>query len=238
MRVQSAYSNGIYPELLTQESLSAKGKIKMRKFIFTLLVSFLVGVSINAQTTPTPSPSNAPAISETKPKKQIFRATKDQIVQVQKMLKVEETGKLNDETRVAIKKYQPENGLKATGTLNRATLEKMNVELTDRQKEIPVSSSSFASAGTDKTSDSTKSKRTIFRANKEQIMEAQKMLTTNKLYAGEANGKLDDATRDSLKKYQTANNLNATGTLNQVTLEKMGIALTDKQKENSMKNSQ
>jgi hypothetical protein len=41
-----------------------------------------------------------------------------------------------------------------------------------------------------------------------------------------------------LKKYQTANGLNATGTLNQVTLEKMGIALTDKQKENSAKDSQ
>jgi hypothetical protein len=41
-----------------------------------------------------------------------------------------------------------------------------------------------------------------------------------------------------LKKYQAANGLSPTGTLNQITLEKMGIALTDKQKENSMKNSQ
>ena len=154
------------------------------------------------------------------------------------MLKVEETGKLNDETRAAIKKYQPQNGLKATGTLNRATLEKMNIELTDRQKEIPVSSNSFASAETDKPADAAKAKRTIFRASKEQIMEAQKMLTTNKFYAGEATGKLDDATRDGLKKYQTANGLNVTGTLNQATLEKMGIALTDKQKENSIKDSQ
>lgn len=210
----------------------------MRKYIFTLLVTFLVGVSINAQTTPAPSSSNAQTATEEKPKKQIFRANKDQITQVQKMLKVEETGKLNDETRAAIKKYQPENGLKATGTLNRATLEKMGVELTDRQKEMPVSPNSFASAETDKPADSAKPKRTIFRASKEQIIEAQKMLKTNNFYAGEATGKLDDATRDGLKKYQTANNLNVTGTLNQVTLEKMGIALTDKQKENSMKDSQ
>ncbi len=210
----------------------------MRRFIFTLLVSFLVGVSINAQTAPAPNTSNAQTTAETKPKKQIFRATKEQIMQTQKMLKVEETGKLNDETRAAVKKYQPDNGLKATGTLNRATLEKMGVELTDKQKEIPASPNSFASAETDKSADSTKPKRTIFRASKEQIIEAQKMLTTNKFYAGEATGKLDDATRDSLKKYQTANNLNSTGTLNQATLEKMGIALTDKQKENSMKGSQ
>lgn len=210
----------------------------MRKLFFILLVSLLTSISINAQTTPTPSPSTEPTTTETKPKKQIFRANKEQIMQVQKMLKVEETGKLNDETRAAVKKYQPDNGLKATGTLNRATLEKMGIELTDKQKEIPASPNSMATAETDKPTDSTKTKRIIFRASKEQIMEAQKMLKTNNFYSGEATGKLDDATRDGLKKYQAANTLSSTGTLNQVTLEKMGIALTDKQKENSMKNSQ
>lgn len=209
----------------------------MKKFIFVLLVFLLAGVSSNAQTTPTPAPAATPATTETKPKKQIFRANKDQITMVQKMLKIEETGKMDDPTRAAIKKYQPENGLKATGTLNRATLEKMGIELTDKQKEMPVSQSSFATAETEKNG-STKPRKAIFRASKEQIMEAQKMLKTNNHYAGEATGKLDDATRDGLKKYQTANGLPATGTLNQVTLEKMGIALTDKQKENSMKQSQ
>jgi len=43
-------------------------------------------------------------------------------------------------------------------------------------------------------------------------------------------GKLDDATRDGLKKYQQAEGIKVTGTLNRVTLEKMNIALTDKQK--------
>lgn len=207
----------------------------MKKLIFTLLVSFLAAASINAQTAPASNSSNAQATAEAKPKKQIFRATKEQIMQTQKMLKVEETGKLDDATRAAVKKYQPENGLKATGTLNRATLEKMGIALTDKQKEIPVSPSSFASAEPDEPADSAKPKRVIFRASKEQIMEAQKMLKTNNFYAGEATGKLDDATRDGLKKYQTANAMTATGTLNQATLEKMGIALTDKQKENSMK---
>jgi len=209
----------------------------VKKFIFLLLVSLIASVSVNAQMTPTPTPSKPAATSETKPKKQIFRANKEQVMAVQKMLKVTETGKLDDTTRAAVKKYQPENGLKATGTLNRATLEKMGIELTDKQKEIPVSPKSFASAET-KSTDSTKPKKTIFRASKEQIMQAQKMLKTNNFYTGEETGKLDDATRDGLKKYQTANSLTATGTLNKVTLEKMGIALTDKQKENSMKESQ
>ena len=210
----------------------------MMKFFLIMLVSILASISICAQTTPTATPTKTTtAATDTKPKKQIFRANKEQIMAVQKMLKVEETGKLDTATRAAVKKYQPENGLKATGTLNRATLEKMGVELTDKQKETPVSPSSFASTES-KTTDSTKPKRVIFRASKEQIMEAQKMLKTNSFYAGEETGKLDDATRDGLKKYQTANGLNATGTLNQVTLEKMGIALTDKQKENSTKDSQ
>lgn len=209
----------------------------MKKLIFMLLVSFLTVVSINAQTTPTPSPSNSPTTTETKPKKQIFRANKEQVTAVQKMLKVEETGKMDDPTRTAIKLYQPSNGLKATGTLNRATLEKMSIPLTDKQKEIPVSPNSFANSES-KSANSDKPKRVIFRASKEQIMQAQKMLKEKNLYAGEEIGKLDDATREGLKKYQTANNLTATGTLNQTTLEKMGIALTDKQKANSMKSPQ
>jgi len=49
-------------------------------------------------------------------------------------------------------------------------------------------------------------------------------------YSGEQIGKLDDATRYGLKKYQQAEGLKVTGTLNRVTLEKMIIALTDKQK--------
>ncbi|MDQ3181881.1 MAG: peptidoglycan-binding protein [Acidobacteriota bacterium] len=193
----------------------------MKKTIFILLASFLLGVSINAQTNP-PTDKTTAAQTETKPKKQIFRANKEQIMRAQKMLKVAESGKLDDATRTAVKKYQPENGLKATGTLNRATLEKMEIELTDKQKEIPASPSSYASAEGDKTE---KPKRTIFRASKEQIMQAQKILKI------EESGKLDDATRTALKEYQTANGIKVTGTLNQATLEKMGIALTDKQKE-------
>jgi len=209
----------------------------MKHLILILFVSLAFTASINAQTTPTTTPTPQ-TTSEEKPKKQIFRANKEQIMQVQKMLKVTETGKLDDETRAAIKTYQPTNGLKATGTLNRATLEKMNIALTDKQKEIPASPNSFATAETTKSGDSSKPKKIIFRASKEQIMQAQKMLKEKGMYDGEQTGKLDDATRDGLKKYQTANALTSTGTLNQTTLEKMGIALTDKQKENSMKDSQ
>jgi peptidoglycan hydrolase-like protein with peptidoglycan-binding domain len=70
----------------------------------------------------------------------------------------------------------------------------------------------------------------IFRANKDQIKQAQKILKDRGFYAGEETGKLDADTRAGLKKYQAAENLKVTGTLNKVTLEKMRVALTDKQK--------
>src|SRR5919202_3743330 len=69
----------------------------------------------------------------------------------------------------------------------------------------------------------------IFRANKDQITQAQNLLKQRGYYTGEADGKLNPDTRAGLKKYQEAEGLKVTGTLNAVTLEKMNIPLTDKQ---------
>jgi peptidoglycan hydrolase-like protein with peptidoglycan-binding domain len=70
----------------------------------------------------------------------------------------------------------------------------------------------------------------VFRATKDQINQAQAVLKNRGFYNGSQTGKLDDATREGLKKYQTAESLKVTGTLNKLTLEKMGIELTEKQK--------
>jgi peptidoglycan hydrolase-like protein with peptidoglycan-binding domain len=70
----------------------------------------------------------------------------------------------------------------------------------------------------------------VFRATKEQINQAQAILKSRGFYEGEQIGKLDEATRDGLRKYQQAEGLKITGTLNKLTLEKMNIALTEKQK--------
>jgi len=216
----------------------------MKKLIFIVFTIFLFSILADAQTNPTTETKPTPIPTGTeKPKKQIFRANKDQIIQVQKMLKDkglytgDATGKMDDPFRTAIKSYQKDNGLKQTGTLNRATLEKMGIVLTDAQKAIPADPNSLATNDSNNSSTQTK-KPPVFRASKEQIMQAQKLLKEKGMYGGEESGKLDDATRTGLKKYQEANGLKATGTLNQITLEKMGIALTDKQKENAAKTSQ
>ena len=88
------------------------------------------------------------------------------------------------------------------------------------------SSSTKASAKTG----STTPRKPPFRANKDQIKHAQSILKQRGFYAGEETGKLDDDTRAGLRKYQEAEKIKITGTLNKLTLEKMGVTLTDKQR--------
>jgi peptidoglycan hydrolase-like protein with peptidoglycan-binding domain len=87
-----------------------------------------------------------------------------------------------------------------------------------------------SSTTSNNNSSATKPRKPIFRASKDQIQQAQKILKDRGFYAGEQTGKLDDDTRAGLKKYQAAETLKVTGTLNKVTLEKMGVTLTDKQR--------
>ena len=198
----------------------------MTKLIVLIFVALSFVFSIQAQNAATTS------TTETKEKRKVFRATKEQITQAQKTLKEKgkytgaEDGKYNDDFRTAVKEFQGENGLRKSGSVNRATLEKMGIALTDSQTEIPANPNDLAASG-----DGTPKKRgPIFRATKDQIMQAQKMLKDGGMLSGGEDGKLDDPTRAALKKYQAANGLKETGTLNQVTLEKMKIELTDRQK--------
>jgi peptidoglycan hydrolase-like protein with peptidoglycan-binding domain len=92
-------------------------------------------------------------------------------------------------------------------------------------------SNSNSTSNSNAQSTNTKKKRgPVFRANKDQIMQAQAILKQRGFYNGEQTGKLDPDTRAGLKKYQEAEKIKVTGTLNRVTLEKMNITLTDKQK--------
>src|SRR5712692_5797320 len=70
----------------------------------------------------------------------------------------------------------------------------------------------------------------IFRATADQIKQAQAILKQRGFYSGEQIGKLDTDTRAGLKKYEQAEGLKVTGTLNKLTLVKMGIARTEEHK--------
>jgi peptidoglycan hydrolase-like protein with peptidoglycan-binding domain len=93
-----------------------------------------------------------------------------------------------------------------------------------------VSNSVSAGVRAQTIASTTKKRGPIFRATKDQIKQAQIILKTRGFYNGEATAKLDDATREGLRGFQKAEGLKVTGTMNKLTLEKMGIELTDKQK--------
>ena len=89
------------------------------------------------------STTTGPAANANKPKRgPVFRATADQVKQAQAILKQrnfysgDQTGKLSTETRAGLKEYQKAEGLKVTGTLNKTTLVKMGIELTERQRTM------------------------------------------------------------------------------------------------------
>lgn len=201
-------------------------------FVFSVFASAQTPISTPAATTSTDKPAKPPT----------FRPTKDQIKQGQTILIKEKlyTGEATGvygESRTAIKAYQKANGLDENGKFDRSTLDKMGIALTDSQKGIPTTTSKTPSKDTKppKTTTATTTdgpKRPApFTANKDQITELQKVLIAGKMFSGEANGERSDGLKDAVKKYQEANTLKVTGGINAAVLEKAGIALTDKQKE-------
>ena len=117
----------------------------MKRLLASSLGLFLTlsCVAVSAQSTTPASPSVGTSAGATTAKRgPVFRATKDQIKQAQTLLKSRNlysgdiTGKLSDDTRTGLKEFQKAEGLKVTGTLNRVTLEKMNIELTEKQKAM------------------------------------------------------------------------------------------------------
>ncbi len=222
----------------------------LKKLLLTLPILLIFAGSTLAQGTPT---ETAPAkAAEPAKKPPVFRSTKGQVTEAQTLLRSkklfngEATGVSSAEWKASVKTYQGENGLAKTGSLNRATLEKMGIALTDKQKEIPVDPKHLASEET-KTAKSEKPASTTaktapaasdgpkrpapFQATKDQITALQTKLKEAKLFTGEADGARSDSLKDAVKKYQEANGLKVTGGINAETLEKMGITLTDKQKE-------
>jgi peptidoglycan hydrolase-like protein with peptidoglycan-binding domain len=212
-------------------SFTSAGGFIMKSVGF-LLLTLSLSLSIFGQTPTTtdnaPGSQDPAKAAEKKKRGPVFRATRDQVKQAQAILKErslfsgEQSGKLDDATRISLQKYQLAENLKITGTLNKETLEKMSISLTDSQKGIPKPPKPETAGD--------KKKPPIFRATKDQVKEAQALLKEKGFYSGEANGELDESTRDGLRKYQATNSIKVTGTLNRETLEHMSIQLTEKQK--------
>jgi len=205
-----------------------------RLFLAIAAMLFLTcGICAQADSSSSKSEATKASASENDSKPAAFRPTKDQIKKGQEILIAkkfwngEATG-VYGESRSAIKDYQKANGLEQTGKFDKATLAKMGIPLTDKQKGIETPSSSKSSSSSSSNGETKHSP--IFRATKEQIAALQKVLKDAKLFSGAADGERSDELKEAVKKYQEANGLKATGGINGATLEKAGIALTDSQK--------
>ncbi|MCB1024820.1 MAG: peptidoglycan-binding protein [Acidobacteria bacterium] len=204
----------------------------MKKLLYPIFLCLALSLSLSAQ-----SGSNNAASTSTSGTKRgpVFRATKEQVMQIQTLLKQNGTyggeidGKFSSEFREAIKDFQAKNELKKTGTVNRATLEKMGIDLTDKQKEYPVNPNSFDTSDNDKADKPAKNRRKAFRPTKDQIILVQTKLKDTGAYNGEISGKYNKALRTAIREFQSANGLKRKGSLNRATLEKMGIELTEAQ---------
>ncbi len=113
-------------------------------FLTLLLYVSLAPAAQNSNANSNASSTASSATSTGKKRGPVFRATKEQVKQAQMILKQrgfyggDESGKLDTDTRAGLKKYQEAEGIKVTGTLNRLTLEKMNIALTDKQRAMPA----------------------------------------------------------------------------------------------------
>ncbi len=193
----------------------------MKKLTLLLCVLLIATSTLLAQQETTATKRKAP-----------FRANKQQISEAQTILIKNKTfegevdGKFSPEFRKSLKEFQSANGLKRTGTLNRATLEKLEIDLTDKQKTYSVNEASYDTVGNNSPP---KKKRVVFRVNKDQITHAQQILTNKGMFDGEITGKYSKEFRSAIKDFQAANGLKRKGSLNRATLEKLEIPLTEKQ---------
>lgn len=211
----------------------------LRKILLVLSAAVLFAAGVYAQEgAATTKKETSASTSDAPAKTTAFRPTKDQIKKGQEILikqklwDGEATG-IYGECRPAIKAYQKANGLDQNGKFDKPTLAKMNIPLTDKQKGMDSSSGASSSNSSKTSSSDTPKQTTIFRATKEQIKALQIKLKEAKLFTGEADGERSDELRAAVKKYREANGLTAGDGINAATLEKAGIALTDKQKESS-----
>ncbi len=218
-----------------------------KKILLVLSVCLLLAVGIFAQddsgAAAKTDKTDAKASTSETTKPAAFRPTKDQIkkgqeVLIEKKLWDGEATGIYGECRPAIKAYQKQNGLEQTGKFDKATLTKMGIPLTDKQKGTSAASDSKSAASSTTKSSSTApssddpKKPGPFQATKDQIKALQTKLKEAKLFSGDADGERSDEFKEAIKEYQKKNDLNATGGINAATLEKAGIALTDKQKAN------
>ena len=85
-------------------------------------------------------------------------------------------------------------------------------------------------SATSQNSSVEKTKKKSFRPTKAQIKSAQQKLTDSGQFSGSINGKYSKEFRAAIRAFQKNNSLSVNGKLDEATILKLGIDLTDRQK--------
>lgn len=148
-------------------------------------------------------------------------------------------GIMGPRTEAAIKNFQESNAIEATGSLNQKTLDELGVEV-DRQKEqanqLGQQDEGFFNGGIfddQKGEQQTAQTRAERQASEqgylhqamrsEQIREVQKKLNEIGYHSGNVDGKWGPETQAAVRNFQKAKGIEATGQLDQRTLDELGV---------------
>ena len=123
-------------------------------------------------------------------------------------------------TKKAVIAFQKKNGLKQTGNVNSATLEKLNSS--SAKKASSSSSSSSSSSGSSGSSSSSSSSGTCSVGDEGSAVKAvQQRLKKLGYLNGSVDGDYGSGTKNAVKAFQKRNGLKQTGSVNSATLKKL-----------------
>jgi peptidoglycan hydrolase-like protein with peptidoglycan-binding domain len=136
------------------------------------------------------------------------------------------------ETHAALRAYQRDNKLSATGRLDSATLRQLGVRTrmgaaARSSQPCNMSQTSGNSPGMGMNNPNTSANRVnspSANLSKTTIKAAQNELKQNGVYSGPINGNWDSATQTAVRDYQQKSNLNVTGELDEPTLKALGVS--------------
>jgi peptidoglycan hydrolase-like protein with peptidoglycan-binding domain len=114
-------------------------------------------------------------------------------------------------TRIAIRKFQTDNNLTATGRLDTDTVQKLGLQ-------PPAGEAGRSATGTETGTSPAPA------LPSSTVSAAQRSLQQKGFYKGNIDGAMTPETRAAIREYQKNSNLNETGQLDQATLSSLGVS--------------
>lgn len=131
-------------------------------------------------------------------------------------------------TRSAIRRYQKDNNLKATGRLDRETQKQLGIkghDADDRSRANTADRNSADRNSADRsTAEADRYQQGAIAPSHEAVMAAQRRLHEKGFYKGNFDGRMGPETQAALREFQKNSNLNVTGKLDEATLSRLGVS--------------